>query len=264
MIANALQPDGKIIVAGGPEGGSAIFTRLLPDGSVDPSFDTGSGFNNFNWVRALVLQPDGRMVLAGEFSSFDGVSRHNIVRVEPDGSLDASFDPGDGFDLEVRSLVLQPDGRIIVAGNFNTYNGSNCKNIVRLYPDGSIDPSFDTGTGFEQIVHALALQADGNVVVGGEFISYNGTGRNRIARLLGGGVDCLGVPNGPALPGTACDDGLATTGNDVYGSDCVCSGLLLTVPVYPVAVRVPAPPAMTATPEPVTTSTMPIASVQAC
>ncbi|MBK7751647.1 MAG: T9SS type A sorting domain-containing protein [Flavobacteriales bacterium] len=167
------------------------------------------------------------MVLAGEFSSYNGVSRNNIVRVNADGSLDTSFDPGDGFDLEVRSLVLQPDGRIIVAGNFNTYNGSNCKNIVRLYPDGSIDPSFDTGTGFEQTVYALALQADGNVVVGGEFISYNGTGRNRIARLLGGGVDCLGVPNGPALPGTACDDGLATTGNDVYGSDCVCSGLLL-------------------------------------
>ncbi|MBK6754385.1 MAG: hypothetical protein IPG69_12525 [Flavobacteriales bacterium] len=227
VIANALQPDGKIILAGGPEGGSAIFTRLLPDGSVDPSFDTGSGFTNNNWVRAVALQPDGRMVLAGEFSSYNGVSRNNIVRVNADGSLDTSFDPGDGFDLEVRSLVLQPDGRIIVAGNFNTYNGSNCKNIVRLYPDGSIDPSFDTGTGFEQTVYALALQADGNVVVGGEFISYNGTGRNRIARLLGGGVDCLGVPNGPALPGTACDDGLATTGNDVYGSDCVCSGLLL-------------------------------------
>lgn len=227
VIANALQPDGKIILAGGPEGGSAIFTRLLPDGSVDPTFDTGSGFTNNNWVHAIALQPDGRMVLAGDFSSYDGVSRNNIARVNADGSLDTSFQPGDGFDSEVRSLVLQPDGRIIVAGNFNTYNGSNCGKIVRLYPDGSIDPTFDTGTGFEQIVYALALQADGNVVAGGDFISYNGTGRNRIARLLGGGVDCLGVPNGPALPGTACDDGLATTGDDVYGSDCVCSGLLL-------------------------------------
>ncbi len=239
VMANALQPDGRIILAGGPDGGAALFTRLLPDGSADPLFDTGAGFTDNNWIRAMALQPDGRIILAGEFSIYDGAARHNIVRVNADGSLDASFDPGTGFNYEVHGLALQPDGRIIAAGNFNSYDGNACGHIVRLYGDGSIDPSFGTGTGFDQIAYTIALQADGKAIVGGEFVSFNGSGRNRIARLLGGGVDCLGVPNGPALPGTGCDDGLVTTGTDVYGSDCVCAGLLIDCAGVPGGSAVP-------------------------
>src|SRR5437867_3292553 len=101
------------------------------------------------------------------------------------GNLDPSFDPGTGADDVVYAITLQPDGKIIIGGSFSHYNGISRNNIARLNPDGSLDASFDPGTGAENnnpgtthFVRAIALQPDRKIIIGGGFFSYNGTSRN--------------------------------------------------------------------------------------
>ncbi len=186
VLAFVLKPDGKVLIGGGftsydgkLRGGIA---RLNVDGSLDTSFDPGTGADGS--VHTLALQSDGKMLIGGSFTSYDGVSRNRIARLNTDGSLDTSFDPGSGANNHyVQSLALQPDGKVLVGGWFTSYNATPRNRIARLNVDGSLDTSFDPGTGANDWVQSLALQSDGKVLVGGNFTSYNGTGRNCIARL---------------------------------------------------------------------------------
>ena len=151
------------------------------DGSLDTSFDPGSGANS--WVYELAIQPDGKILIGGNFTTYNGTGRNSIARLNADGSLDTTFDPGTGADNYVLGLAIQSDGKILIGGAFTTYNGTGRNSIARLNADGSLDTSFDPGAGANGFGYALAIQADGKILIGGDFTSYDGTGRNRIARL---------------------------------------------------------------------------------
>src|SRR5690554_247674 len=98
--------------------------------------------------------------------------------------IDTTFNIGSGFNAFSSTVALQPDGKILFGGGFTEYNGTPTNYIVRLNPDGSIDPSFDTGTGFNDVVQALIVQEDGKILVGGSFTSYNEVaGVGRFVRL---------------------------------------------------------------------------------
>lgn len=187
----ALQSNGKIIVGGSFTLYNGIvrnrLCRLNPDGTLDPSFTIGRGFNNP--VTALAIQPDGKVIVGGDFTSYDGTAQGHLCRLNPDGSLDATFDQsGSGFNHSVYALALQPDGKVIVGGAFNSYDGTIKGRICRLYNDGSLDVSFAVGTGFDGSVSSLALQSDSKVLAGGYFTSYSGSTRNHICRLNGSGT----------------------------------------------------------------------------
>jgi len=161
--------------------------RLQPDGSLDGGF-----VPNLAAPRTLVsaaVQADGKVVIAGRFSSVDGQSRTNVARLQADGKLDATFQPGSGLDDQATAVVLQPDGKAIMGGFFTTYNGVARSRIARLNLDGSLDTSFDPGTGIsggaDPGVLALAVQPDGKVLVAGDFTHYNGTERKGLLRLRG-------------------------------------------------------------------------------
>ena len=146
-----------------------------------------------------------------------------------DGNLDIGFDPGMGLNDRVSTVAIQEvDGKILIGGQFSSYDGTPRNAIARLNTNGSIDHSFDPGTGAEGNINIIAQQPDGRTLIGGTFTSYNGTGRNRIARLLGGNDDCAGTPGGTALPGTPCDDGNTCTVNDTWDLSCNCVGEILT------------------------------------
>ncbi|MBK8947587.1 MAG: delta-60 repeat domain-containing protein [Flavobacteriales bacterium] len=185
-----LQPDGRIIVGGEftSYNGTLLghIARLHPDGSLDTTFNPGSGADDF--VNTTLIQPDGKVIIAGDFTSFNGVARNYIARLHPDGSLDTSFDPGAGADGPILTAALRPDGKIIIGGWFTTYEGVGRNRIARLQADGSLDASFDPGSGAGNSVDATTLQPDGKIIIGGYFTSYNGTGRNRIARLNADGT----------------------------------------------------------------------------
>ena len=89
---------------------------------------------------------------------------------------------------------------------------------------GSLDMTFDPGSGANSTVATIALQPNGRILLGGDFTSFDGIGRNHIARLMGDVVDCEGVQGGSALPGTACDDGCALNGTEIWDLSCVCAG----------------------------------------
>lgn len=151
---------------------------------IDPSFNIGTGVTGFNTsVHSIALQPDGKILAGGDFTTFNDTTQNRLVRLNSDGALDASFDLGTGFDSQVRSITLQPDGKILVGGFFTAFNGTTQNRIARLNSDGTLDTSFNIGTGFNGPVHSIALQPDGKILVGGLFTKYNGTTQSRIARL---------------------------------------------------------------------------------
>lgn len=187
-----LQADGKVIIGGDftEYNGTAqnCIARLNADGTLDDSFDPGSATNQV--VYATALQADGRTIIAGAFSSYNGIARSRIARLNPDGSLDTSFDPGLGPNNAVRCTVIQNDGKFFIGGIFTTINGTDRSRLARLNLDGSLDTSFDPGTGANNSVLATAIQADGKIIIGGNFTSINGTTFGRIARLnLDGSLD---------------------------------------------------------------------------
>ncbi len=165
---------------------TTINVRLHPGaplGQLDSSFDATSGTSGFQ-VRMIAVQPDGKSVICGWFTSVQGVSRNEIARLNADGSLDLSFDPGSGAGGGgIDTVTLQPDGKVLVSGDFTTINGVNRRGVARLHQDGSVDASFNPGTGANSRVLSVAVQTDGKVLIGGFFASVNGVSRNRIARL---------------------------------------------------------------------------------
>jgi uncharacterized delta-60 repeat protein len=190
-----LEPDGDIVMGGwsGSYGGLALpyLSRAGGDGSPDASFVP----NPADYLTDCVLQPDGRILLSGYFGEVGGVGRPYVARVMPDGALDFSFDPGVGPDSFVYTMALQPDGKIVIAGDFTSVNGVTRNRIARLHPDGSLDLSFDSGAGANKIVYDLELQPDGKVLVGGWFDQFGGSEQYFLGRLLDDGT-----PDGSFLP----------------------------------------------------------------
>ena len=189
VFSIAIQSNGKIVVGGiftnyNGTGANGIIT-LNSDGSIDTSFVYGTGFDN--QVRSIDIQSDGKIVVGGWFSSYNGTSANGIIRLNTDGSIDTSFVYGTGFDGLIKSIAIQSDGKIVVGGNFTSYNGTVANRIITLNSDGSIDTSFVYGTGFNSDVNSIAIQSDSKIVVGGEFTGYNGTFVKRIIRLNSNG-----------------------------------------------------------------------------
>ncbi|HAI77332.1 MAG TPA: hypothetical protein DCM08_13945 [Microscillaceae bacterium] len=195
----ALQSDGKVIAVGEFTSFNGTtrnrIARLDADGALDATFaPPGTGFNSI--VTSIVIQPDGKVILGGWFTSFNGTSRSRIARLNTDGSLDTGFNPGSGFNNDVYCLALQSDGKVLVGGFFSSFNGTTCNRIARLNADGSLDTGFNPGTGFNFDIRALAVQSDGKILAGGQFTAFNGSSINRIIRLnVDGSQDINFNPN---------------------------------------------------------------------
>jgi uncharacterized delta-60 repeat protein len=166
-------------------------------GRIDTTFVPAPGTNDA--VNVVIPQPDGKVIVAGRFTQANNVGRNRIARFNFNGSLDNTFNPGIGADAEITAAVLQPDGRIVVAGRFTSFNGVMHNRVCRLNADGSVDPSFGLGAGIDNSVFALALQSDGRILVGGQFSQVDLTQRFNFARLnTNGSVDLTFNPvNGP-------------------------------------------------------------------
>ena len=203
-----LQPDGKVLVAGGTGPAGYFVRRLNGNGSLDATFDAGSGPNAA--VACLALQPDGQVLVGGSFTTLNGMARGHLARLHVDGSLDTAFDPGAHFALQtVCTLALQPDGKV-VAGTY-VAPGSDPR-IPRFYPDGTLDSSF-TASGYGCcVISLLAMQADASLLVAGSFSKLDGTPWQSLAHLdslgnldasfapgLSGVATLLPLPNGKAL-----------------------------------------------------------------
>ena len=107
-----------------------------------------------------------------------------LPSVDGAGSFDNTFSIGGGFNSPVISLAIQSDSKILVGGKFTDFNGNSVNYICRLNPNGTIDNTFNIGTGFNDHVISLAIQSDGKILVGGDFSDYDGNVSNYITRLI--------------------------------------------------------------------------------
>src|SRR5207249_5858764 len=112
---------------------------------------------------------DGRILIAGDFTTVNWVARKGIARLNENGSLDMTFNPTPGANDEVLSVVAQPDGKVLLGGSFTNLNGAPRNRIGRLNSNGSLDATFDPGKGANIDVNSVALQLDGKVIIGGNF-----------------------------------------------------------------------------------------------
>lgn len=185
IVSVKTTPNGKLIIAGGfsSYNGKSCYgiTRLNADGSLDNTFKNESGADGI--VKAFTVLPNGKIVLVGDFSTYNKVKRNKIARLNADGSLDNEFVIGAGADATVNSLVVQPDGKILVAGFFSTIDTIQRSKIARLNTDGSIDRTFNPLKGADLPIYAMQLLPSGKIVIGGDFINFNDVNRSRIARL---------------------------------------------------------------------------------
>ncbi len=182
----AVQSDGKILVGGFFNGAGSIggqmrnrIARLETDGRLDRTLDLGIVSGG---VLATALQPDGKILIGGDFAAVQGVARHNIARLNTDGTVDLSFDPD--ANTTVISIAVQADGRILVGGSFASIGGQTRHNIARLSASTGLADSFDPNAN--GTVYSIAVQTDGKILVAGAFegpSSIGGQTRNRIARL---------------------------------------------------------------------------------
>ncbi len=199
---NAVAPSGTQFYIGGSFtsfNGSLVghIARLNADGSLDTSFNPGLGADDV--VRAVAVLPNGEVLIAGDFTHINGAERNYIALLNTSGGLDTSFDPGNNLTGPVYALATYGN-QVLVGGNFGV-KGQIYQNLARLNPDGSLDGTFNPGTGADNVVHTLAVQIEGQILVGGEFTHINGTALNRIARLNPNGT--LDTAN--FFPGTGAD-----------------------------------------------------------
>jgi uncharacterized delta-60 repeat protein len=174
-----IQPDGKILVAT-----ETTIVRLNVDGSIDTGFDAGTGGEGNSDVIAIVLQPDGKILIAGEFTEFNGATVNRITRLNSDGSIDSSFDPGAGANKDILTMALQSDGKIMIGGYFESFDGIDRDHIARLNSDGSLDPSFNpTISGYLPWVFKCYIQSDNKILLSGNFTAWNSVSNLWLARL---------------------------------------------------------------------------------
>ena len=192
--AVAIQPDGKIVVAGtsffvapGPAPGrDVVLSRYNPDGSLDPSFGTGGkvatalGANQAG-AEDMTLQADGKILVAGSTASPTGAD-FALARFNPDGSPDISFGTGGavstdlfGSDDSAEAVALQTDGKIVLAGVTHVLGATNQFGLVRYNPDGSLDTAFGVGgratTDVGFVALDVAIQPSGKIVAAGQSTS---------------------------------------------------------------------------------------------
>ena len=179
------QSDDKLVAGGGflAYSGSAAnrIVRLNLNGTIDTTFNTGTGFNNT--VRTIIQQSDDKLVVGGDFITYSGSTVNRIVRLNLNGTIDTTFNIGTGFNNTVQTVIQQSDDKIIVGGNFTTYSGSTANRIVRINPNGTIDTTFNTGTGFNFEPYSIAEQSNNTLVVIGDFTTYSGSANNYIVRI---------------------------------------------------------------------------------
>ena len=191
----SLLPNGKIVVGGDFQSIDGIsknhIVRLNANGTIDSTFNIGTGFSGK--VTTLSLQPDGKAIAGGAFASYNSLSANNIIRLNTDGSVDSTFNFGNGFNQQVNAITLQHNGKMVIGGNFTTYNTTSTNFLIRINSDGSTDNSFSIGNGFNSNIFALAIQNDGNILAGGSFNQFENYHIHNLVRLYGDLITSVGT-----------------------------------------------------------------------
>lgn len=184
-----IQNNNKIIIGGGFTKYNNIpqnyICRLNSDGTLDASFNIGTGFNNLVFKTKVLA--DDKILVLGNFTSYNGTAVNSLVRLNSDGTLDTTFNIGTVVGL-INSFEVDLNNKILVSGNFNSFNGFNTFTLVRLNSDGSVDPSLFIEYQPDSTITGIKVQNDGKIIVGGYFTNFNNYNANKLVRLNNNGT----------------------------------------------------------------------------
>jgi uncharacterized delta-60 repeat protein len=222
----AIATDGTMYLGGsfttfGGEGHNR-FAVLTPARALDTSIASGAGVSAttaFSVTSMMAMNDDSnRIYVGGGTTSFNGSSVNFLLRLKPDTTLDTSFGTGTGFDGLVRTMIQDSSGKLYIGGDFQNYRGSSNNRIAALLPNGNANPAFSAGSGFDNIVYALALQPGGSgIYVGGSFTGYQSSSVGSIIRLSSDGTPDVAFSTGTGFNGLVRS--IAAVGdatNDIY------------------------------------------------
>lgn len=188
VFASVVRPNGNVIVGGSFSQFDGLVragvAELNLDGTLNSGFDPGIGVSGT--VYSMALRPDGRLVIGGAFTAVNGIARLNLAQLNVDGSLDLSFDPGQGPDEAVRSLALAAEDKVVIGGFFSSFAGQTRIYLARVNANGGLDTSFVPAAP-NSPVRAVAVQPDNKVVIGGDFTQVGASTRPFLARLNANG-----------------------------------------------------------------------------
>lgn len=178
VLALVAQKDGQIVLGGSFTAVNGVprqnLARLNADGTLDAGFISQAAEGPNGPVAALLLLPDGSVIAGGDFTTAGNLVRGDLVKFKPDGTVDAKFGAMEGgiaTNGSVSALALQPDGSIIVGGNFTTFYGQPRRGVARLNVDGTVAKAGKESETLNGRVRALGAGLEGAVFAGGDFSS---------------------------------------------------------------------------------------------
>ena len=186
-----IDESGKILIGGRYElfngNISGSITRLNNDGTIDSSFNpSGIGFvldSGWDAVLDIEILKDGKILVGGDFSAYNGITISALIRLNSDGSIDRSFTPY--INNEVYEIEIQSDDKIVIGGSFTVVGGLSINRLCRLNSNGSKDISFDILTGFDETVREIEITSNNKILIQGYFNTYQGASVNTIIQLNG-------------------------------------------------------------------------------
>ena len=183
--------------------GSSCIVRLTASGAVDPTFNSGgTGINaNSEDLESIVALPNGKFMVGGYFSSYNGTARNGIARINADGSLDASFNAGLYQYTAVNNILVQPDGKLLISGSGGSFSPGSPA-FYRLLPNGGPDASFTPPMSSSNLYtingNDMQLQPDGKVVY---YSTDTSNGTSGVAATQIGRLNANGTPDATFQPG---------------------------------------------------------------
>lgn len=195
-VTLAIQADGKILLGGYFLNSTLVgVQRLNADGSVDACFvepDVSAE------VKAVAVQADGKILIGGSFIEVAGQTRHYLARLNANGSFDTSF-ADTNLDDFVWAIAVQPDGNVLAAGDFQNVGTTARAYVARFTTTGALDNSFADTQICCGPARAVALQANGSVLVGGYFLGVVGNSSiGALARFSANGTLDAAFPVDPS------------------------------------------------------------------
>ena len=203
-------------------------------GSVDLSFD--AALNSGAQVYVVTHQTNGQLLIGGTFTNVGGIRRTNVARLNPDGTLDATFNPGAAANIGyVSAIAVQPDGKVLIGGQFSSTTFAAPANLARLNSNGTVDAGFDPDLSVDAVVNAVVTQSDGKIVLGGGFTVVDGLTRKSVARLLTNGMLDVGFDacvatgggNGATALALRNDGKILMSGNFTFSTGTERNGVAL-------------------------------------
>lgn len=163
---------------------SKHLVKLNIDLTIDDTFNVGVGFNEILYTGSSIIeQPDGKIIVTGTFTTYQGVSANRIVRINTNGTRDNTFVIGTGFNGFTQVPRFDSTNKVLVTGLYSKYNGYPANRLIRLNTDGSVDTTLVTGTGFNNTTVDVLTNPDDSMIVTGYFTSYNGSTREGMVKL---------------------------------------------------------------------------------